>query len=249
ADPALADGWRILRDLHARRTRESPAAIVEALFAETEVLATYALDPHGDQRVANLLRIVDTARALEAAGRPAFRALGRWLRAQDRGGYEETESPVVEEGDEVVRLMTVHSAKGLEFPVVIVPDLEWDRGPDRRRLLVDRGAEAVSLGVSLGLVDDHEVATANVEQLREREQRRADAEQLRLFYVATTRARDQLVLPLLFGLAPRGFASFCAPLLEEGTDVCRLAAEPPGPAPAAEPARLVAPLTDSATWA
>jgi ATP-dependent helicase/nuclease subunit A len=249
ADPALADGWRILRDLHARRTRESPAAIVEALYAETEVLATYALDPHGDQRVANLLRIVDTARALEAAGRGTFRALVRWLQAQDRGGYEETESPVVEEGDEVVRFMTVHSAKGLEFPVVIVPDLEWDRGADRRRLLVDRGAGEASLGVSLGSVDDREVATANVAALREREQRRADAEQLRLFYVATTRARDQLVLPLLFGLAPRGFASFCAPLLEDGADVHRLAAEPPGPAPAAGPTPPVPPLTDAATWA
>src|SRR5262249_19719360 len=107
ADPVLADAWRILRELHARRIRESAAATVEALYAETEVLATYALDPHGDQRVANLLRILDTARALEAAGRPTFRALVRWLAAQDAGGYEETESPIAEEGDDVLRLMTV----------------------------------------------------------------------------------------------------------------------------------------------
>jgi ATP-dependent exoDNAse (exonuclease V) beta subunit len=226
----LAPAWRVLRDLHARRVRESPAAIVEALYAETEVLATYALDPHGEQRVANLLRILDTARALEAAGRGTFRQLVRWLRAQDRGGYEESESPIVEEGDEVVRLMTVHSAKGLEFPVVILPDLEWDRGADSRRLWVDRRAEALELGVALGKVNDWEVETGNVADLREREQRRADAEQLRLFYVATTRARDHLVLPLLGG-APRGFALFCAPLLDDEAGVRRLAvsAEPPPP--------------------
>jgi ATP-dependent helicase/nuclease subunit A len=227
----LAPAWRVLRDLHARRVRESPVAIVEALYAETEVLATYALDPHGEQRVANLLRILDTARALEAAGRGTFRQLVRWLRAQDRGGYEESESPIVEEGDEVVRLMTVHAAKGLEFPVVILPDLEWDRGADSRRLWVDRRAEALELGVALGKVNDWDVESENVAGLREREQRRADAEQLRLFYVATTRARDHLVLPLLGG-APRGFALFCAPLLDEGdAGVRRLAvsAEPPPP--------------------
>ena len=112
--------------------------------------------------------------------------------------------PSSRKGDEVVRLMTVHSAKGLEFPVVILPDLEWDRGADSRRLWVDRRAEAMELGVSLGKVGDWEVDSDNVEALRDREQRRADAEQLRLFYVATTRARDHLVLPLLFGgRAPR----------------------------------------------
>ncbi len=248
AHPALADAWRILRDLHARRTRESPAAIVEALYVETEVLATYALDPHGDQRVANLLRLLDTARALEATGRGTFRALVRWLQAQDRGGYEESESPVAEEGDEVVRLMTVHAAKGLEFPVVILPDLEWDRGADSRRLVVDRRAETAGLAVFLGKVVEWEVATANLTALREREQRRADAEQLRLFYVATTRARDQLVLPLLFGLTPQGFAAFCAPLLDEDGGARRLLVEPRAPAPPVAPWAPVPALLDAAGW-
>jgi ATP-dependent helicase/nuclease subunit A len=249
SEPDLGHAWRVLRELHARRVRESPAAIVEALYAETEVLATYALDPPGEQRVANLLRILDTARALEAAGRGTFRALVRWLRAQDRGGYEESESPIVEEGDEVVRLMTVHSAKGLEFPVVILPDLEWDRGTDSRRLWVDRRAEAMELGISLGKVGDWEVESDNVEALRDREQRRADAEQLRLFYVATTRARDHLVLPLLFGGAPRGFALFCAPLLDEAdAGLRRLCAPSEAPSPATAPATAAPSLVPADAW-
>jgi ATP-dependent helicase/nuclease subunit A len=215
AHPALEHAWRVLRDLHERRVHESPTTIVEALFAETEVLATYALDPHGDQRVANLLRILDTARALEARGRSTFRALVRWLRTQDAGGYEESESPVAEEGDDVVRLMTVHAAKGLEFPVVILPDLEWDRGPGTRHLVVGRQPGAPALAVSLGRAGNLKVETLNLAALGEREARREAAEQLRLFYVATTRARDYLVLPLLFGAVPRGFAAFCAPLLDD----------------------------------
>jgi ATP-dependent helicase/nuclease subunit A len=248
AHPALAEAWRILRDLHARRTRESPTAVVEALYVETEVLATYALDPHGDQRVANLLRILDTARALEATGRSTFRALVRWLRAQDRGGYEESESPTVEEGDDVVRLMTVHAAKGLEFPVVILPDLEWDRGTDSPPLVVDRRPDGPALAVSLGKAAELRVESANLPALAEREARRAAAEQLRLFYVATTRARDHLVLPLLFGLAPRGFAAFCAPLFDQA-DARRVVVEPAALAPVAEPVPPVPHLMDHASWA
>jgi ATP-dependent helicase/nuclease subunit A len=250
AHPALADGWRILGDLHARRTRESATAIVEALYAETEVLATYALDPHGDQRVANLLRILDTARALESAGRPTFRALVHWLSAQDAGGYEESESPIAEEDDDVVRLMTVHAAKGLEFPVVVLPDLSWERGAARPRLSVDRAAGMPELGVSLGKVGDFAVETANVEPLVEREARRAAAEALRLFYVATTRARDHLVLPLLFTGDPRGFAAFCAPLLDETWDGARrVSVDPTAPPGPPVPVAALPALLPHAAWA
>jgi ATP-dependent helicase/nuclease subunit A len=250
APAALGDAWRLLRDLHGRRTRESAAAIVEALYVETEVLATYALDPHGDQRVANLLRILDTARALEATGRATFRALVRWLRAQDRGGYEESESPIVEEGDQVVRLMTVHSAKGLEFPVVVLPDLEWDRAGGTPRLLVDRRQGEPALGVSLGKIGEWTVETDNLALLREREERRAAAEQLRLFYVATTRARDHLVLPLLSGFAPRGFAGFCAPLLDEAAGQARrIVAEAAPPVTTPASAEGGPPLVPPAAWA
>ncbi len=248
APPAVAEAWAILRDLHARRVRESPAAVVEALYAETEVLATYALDPHGDQRVANLLRILDTARALEGTGRQTFRALVAWLRTQRAGGYEESESTVAEEDDEVVRLMTVHSAKGLEFPVVILPDLEWDRGPGTPRLLVDRRGDAPALAGSLGAVDDVGVETQNYAELLQRETRRAEAEHLRLFYVATTRPRDHLVLPLLFGAEPRGFAAFCAPLLDDWGPARRLVVDPAAPLPGPPPPAAVPELLPREAW-
>jgi ATP-dependent helicase/nuclease subunit A len=257
AHPALVQAWQVLRELHGRRTRDSATAVVEALYAETEALATYALDAHGDQRVANLLRILDIARALEARGRPTFRALVGWLRAQDAGGYEESESAVVEEGDQVVRLMTVHAAKGLEFPIVVLPALEWDRGAGTPRLVVDRRpgepALAVSLGNVGGKVGDFRVETDNLAELAEREARRDSAEQLRLFYVATTRARDHLVLPLLTGGEPRGFAAFCAPLLDEAFGAVRRMAAAGPAAPAAPPPGAAASdgvtLTSREAWA
>ena len=96
------------------------------------MLAAYALEPQGEARVANLLKVLDTARALEATGALTFRGLVRWLRDRGAARYEEEESAV--DADDAVRLMTIHKAKGLEFPVVVVPDLgrEWSMaGPDR----------------------------------------------------------------------------------------------------------------------
>lgn len=233
AHPALARAWAVLQDGHARRGHEPPAAVVEALYASTEVLATYGLDPHGEQRVANLLRLVDVARSLEARGRPTLRALVHWLEAQTQGGAEETESPVADEGDDVVRLMTVHAAKGLEFPVVVLADPAWERGRHHPRILVDR--QGGTLAVSLGPADGGTVATATLEALREREARREAAEELRLLYVAATRARDHLVLPALFA-EPRGFARFWAPWLGPDGPVRQVTvplAPDPAPLPAA----------------
>ena len=135
ADPALSAAWALLGALHRERNAVSPAAVVERLLAGTQVLAAYGLEPEGEARVANLLKVLDTARALEATGALTFRGFVRWLRDRGAARYEEEESAI--DAEDAVRLMTIHKAKGLEFPVVVVPDLGRDlavagaRGPGR----------------------------------------------------------------------------------------------------------------------
>ena len=146
ADPLLSAAWALLGALHQERNAVSPAALVERLLAGTQVLAAYGLEPQGEARVANLLKVLDTARALEATGALTFRGFVRWLRDRGAARYEEEESAI--DAEDAVRLMTIHKAKGLEFPVVVVPDLGRDlawRGPV---VLADRtsGRLAVSLG-------------------------------------------------------------------------------------------------------
>ena len=117
----MARAWALLGALHRDRNVVAPAAVIERLLAGSEVLAAYALEPQGEARVANLLKVLDTARALEATGALTFRGLVRWLRDRGAARYEEEESAV--DAEDTVRLMTIHKAKGLEFPVVVVPDL------------------------------------------------------------------------------------------------------------------------------
>src|SRR5262249_26825582 len=152
--------------------------------ARTEVVAAYALDPQGEARVANLLKVLDTARALEATGALTFRGFVRWLRDRGAARYEEEESAV--DADDAVRLMTIHKAKGLEFPVVVVPD-RGREGAWRPPVLVGDRASG-RLAVNLGHLGDTPLTTIDWAEVESREIQRVDAEALRVLYVALTRA-------------------------------------------------------------
>ncbi len=215
ADPALADAWGLLRTLHRERNALAPAAVIERLLAGTQVLAAYALEPQGEARVANLLKVLDTARALEATGALTFRGLVRWLRDRGAARYEEEESAV--DADDAVRLMTIHKAKGLEFPVVVVPDLGRE-GPWRPPvLLADR--ESGRLAVNLGSLGDAAMTTLDWADVEAREMQRVDAEALRVLYVALTRGERELVLPVPTRPEGKGFFQYLGALLAVPTDV------------------------------
>jgi ATP-dependent helicase/nuclease subunit A len=237
ADPALARAWALLGALHLDRNTVAPVAVVERLLAGSEALAAYALEPQGEARVANLLKVLDTARALEATGALTFRGLVRWLRDRGAARYEEEESAV--DADDAVRLMTIHKAKGLEFPVVVLPDL--GRGGPWRAPIVLADRTSGRLAVNLGRVADTPMTTLDWAAAEAREILRVDAEALRVLYVALTRAERALVLPVPSQPEGNGFYQYLLGLLGTPTDVLtveelerpdRVAASPPA---AAEP--------------
>ena len=82
----------------------------------------FALEHGGEQVLANVLHVAELARRYEADGGISFRGFIEELREQAEDG-QAGEAPILEEGSDGVRLMTVHKAKGLEFPVVILADI------------------------------------------------------------------------------------------------------------------------------
>jgi ATP-dependent helicase/nuclease subunit A len=184
--------YRVLRGLHRDWHALSVPAMVEEVLARTQARITFLLTPQGEQRVANLTKVVTLARALEESGVLTFRAFVHWLRDMEGQAVDEAESPTVEEGDDVVRLMSIHAAKGLEFPVVVLADL--GRGPGGQADPVVLHRLTGRVGVSLGRVEGWAVHTREYEALKDGQARREDAERLRLLYVGMTRARDALVL-------------------------------------------------------
>ncbi|HWZ31595.1 MAG TPA: UvrD-helicase domain-containing protein [Bryobacteraceae bacterium] len=183
----VLEALAILGDLHRQRNRQPFAATVNALLEATRAHAGFVLRPGGNQILANVARLADLARVYEISGGISFRGFVDELAAQAEK-EEASEAPVLEEDSDGVRLLTVHGAKGLEFPVVILADLTANlaaREPDQ---FVD-GARRLSATRLL------RCAPRELSEHEPQESARERAEGIRVAYVAATRARDLLVIP------------------------------------------------------
>lgn len=192
APPPVAEvgsALTVLRELHRGRNRRPLADTIARLLAATRAHAAFAIWPTGEQALANVARLLDLARRAERRGTISFRAFVQQLEDEAEEG-EAREAPVFEEGTDGVRIMTVHRAKGLEFPVVILADMTARETPEEPQRHVDaaRGLCAMRLA---GCSPRELLDNADVEMERERE------EATRLLYVAATRARDLLVVPVI----------------------------------------------------
>ncbi|TMA29802.1 MAG: ATP-dependent deoxyribonuclease subunit A [Deltaproteobacteria bacterium] len=185
--PDVVEALAVLGKLHLRRNRRPIAETLSLLLKETRAHAGIAIRPAGEQALQNVLRMVELARKFEAAGASSFRAFVDRLEDEAERG-EASEAPVVEEGTEGVRIMSVHRAKGLEFPVVILCDPCAPAGPRTPSRLVDPERRVWAMPLA---------GCAPLELMAEKEAllQRDREEVVRVAYVAATRARDLLVVP------------------------------------------------------
>lgn len=183
---AVGDALSVLRALHRLRNRRPVSATLHALLEATRAHAGIAFWSAGAQALANVLQLAEVARRLERRS-TSFRDVVEALQEEADEG-ESPEAPIVEEGTEGVRMMTVHAAKGLEFPVVILaePTANAKRPEPSHWVDPERGLWVHALAGCLPV------------ELREHEDevRARDFEEtVRLTYVAATRAKDLLVVP------------------------------------------------------
>jgi ATP-dependent helicase/nuclease subunit A len=161
------------------------------------------LQPQGEQAASNILKIIDQARAFTAAKRAGgLRSFVRWLKENIARASDETDASITEETDDAVRIITVHMSKGLEFGVVIFANMSADR-PDWTNVIVERGRFGGAFHVRFGPKESG-YRTPGYDEAEQTEQAHARAEQVRLLYVAATRARDYLITPFFHyeGLDP-----------------------------------------------
>ncbi len=125
----------LIQRLHAQKDALGPAAVIEALMDETAFAASLLCQFHGVRRLANVQRLLETARLAAAVGLHGLADFVRQFRQQVMGSLRFEQAAVLGEDEDVVRLMTIHKAKGLEFPVVFIPDLNRGRKNVRERLI------------------------------------------------------------------------------------------------------------------
>ncbi len=201
--------WRALKD------RLPMADLLSRAIDESGFSAALVCESLGARKLANVRKLIETAREFDRKGGFGLADFVGRLRAFADEPPREEQAATTDEDGRSVRVMSVHQAKGLEFPVVVLPDLNRGAGPRTGPLGFDRELglvlkprparvdldDAPGAGESLGWRTHQEI--------EEREERE---EALRLFYVAATRARDELVLS----------AGFATPLDQVARSVAKL---------------------------
>jgi ATP-dependent helicase/nuclease subunit A len=182
---------RDLLDEMIRRARRAGVAQLLRFAVETseyEIIASATFD--GAQRLANLQKLFTLAERFERSGAYLIRDFVRFVQDFEEAGGRESEG-LVDDSADAVRLMSIHQSKGLEFPVVIIPDLH--RLPENRR---DWWALDRHLGLTSKVADGRGrlLGGWTFTTFAERAKRREEFESMRLLYVAATRARDRLIL-------------------------------------------------------
>ena len=179
--------------LAAQASALSLERLCERIVAEHDYDLAVLAQWDGRRRYANLRKLARLARSYEELRGPDVQGFVRFVAEQDAVGASELEAVAEEEGTDVIRLLTIHSAKGLEFKVVVVADAGRDRArPDADEILCLPDGR---LGFRPADPDTGKrLTTAEYETVRAAEQAAEEAERRRLYYVAMTRAIDRLIV-------------------------------------------------------
>jgi ATP-dependent helicase/nuclease subunit A len=188
----LAELRRVVTDLWRNLDRLGPGGVLREAVRELALEEVLVLLPRGEQRVANVRKLV----AMAEREPNVVRFLERLDRAMDREASE-SEAATFSDEDDAVRLLTVHASKGLDFPIVFLPELgRMPRPRERGTLAIDLGVagEAPVLAVRIPDAEGGALEPPSFARATRTADRRDRAERQRLAYVAATRASEAMVL-------------------------------------------------------
>jgi ATP-dependent helicase/nuclease subunit A len=166
-----------------------PSQLAEKLLEDLDYPAFLAAEDRTGRKTANLRKFIITAQRLDEAGV----SLPELIRMLDKGGLDDEEQAAIEsEETDAVKIMTVHKAKGLEFPIVIVGDTSWGQMNSTEPLLFEKNEQDICF--TLNCRDEIQSCETFLSRLNDEEKNRNLEEEKRSLYVATTRASDMLVM-------------------------------------------------------
>jgi ATP-dependent helicase/nuclease subunit A len=186
----VGEARQVIQEIRRDRFEHPPGAVARDLLDRTAFARVVALGPNGAQRLTRLRELCLVLGHIAATEGLDYDATTARMRDWVLDPVElDPPHPV---GADAIRILTVHQAKGLEFPVVVVWDgrLAWDAR-------IDQGAWRMARDQSGWVMNLHGLHWEEPSGLKLRDTEKAylDAERQRVIYVAATRARDLLVVP------------------------------------------------------
>jgi ATP-dependent exoDNAse (exonuclease V) beta subunit len=215
ADDPVAVGLGYLRRLHEQRWWLAPSQLLDRIARDRRALELGFAEGRPRDVWRRLRFVIDQARAWSEATGGSLRQYLYWVDQQTAEGARVAESVLPETDDDAIRIMTIHSAKGLEFPVTVVSGLSTVPQTHRSPAEVVWPASG-GVGYKFG----RHVTTDEYAQWAPIDEQMGYDERIRLLYVACTRAKDHLIVSLhrkqRAGAKPRPGARTNAELLLDG---------------------------------
>ncbi len=181
---------------HRMRNRATTPELIETFVRERMLRELAALGPDWRESHRRIDLMSELARSVQDSGGHSLRDLVDWLCTRQSVGERMTERAPSVLGNDAVRVMTIHAAKGLEFPGVVITGLNTSSVSQRDEAVFDTDPEAcasVAIGLGSGRL---RFETGGYGEIAEKKKQISDAEDVRLMYVAATRARDHLFVSL-----------------------------------------------------
>lgn len=171
--------------------------LLSMLYEETGIYEQFLLKDGGVQRCANLDALIDVAASfetLEYKGLYSFMEYVKGLKETKAGGLD---AKIIGESENVVRIMTIHKSKGLEFPVVFLSNASGEF--NMKDINQDEVILNHELGIGVNVIRDNKEFLTSYPSviklaIKEKNKRNLISEELRLLYVALTRAKEKLII-------------------------------------------------------
>ncbi|UJS17071.1 MAG: UvrD-helicase domain-containing protein [Candidatus Jettenia sp.] len=213
--PIVKEFYDLLRKFHARAGILPVSQLIDEIMDNTHIAEITASAWHGEQKLANLRKLYQMACDQEQSETISLKTFIDRITRRIKEAKEEGESPLSDETLDVVKILTIHKSKGLEFPIVILGNLHGEVRNDNEVLgpaVFDWSTSTTGIVIGRG---DRQVRNLHSILIEKKLNDRSWEEEKRILYVAMTRAKERLILTGLLKYDDRSYMGLITQSMKE----------------------------------